>query len=286
MNLEDRRVLITGATGGIGRALAATLLDEGAHVLLSGRDHGALLNVVEDSAGRERTAVFAADLTRASDRARLCEFASRWRGGVDILINNAAVSDFALLASQSAESLDLAIATNLVAPIDLCRRLVPCLARHEQAHIVNIGSVFGTIGFAGNSVYCATKFGMRGFSEALRRELADTGVRVHYLAPRATRTSFNSDLVDDLNEALGNAIDDPAQVASSIVRALQADRTECVIGWPEKFFARLNAVLPRVVDAALLPKLATIRNFANRSASAVLPSAAYPHSEPRRREIL
>jgi short-subunit dehydrogenase len=265
MNLQNTRVLITGAGGGIGRALVATLLDEGAHVLLSGRDHEALSKVVQGHAERERAAVFTADLTQASDRARLCDFASRWRGGIDMLINNAAVNDFALLTSQSAESLDLAIATNLVAPIDLCRRLAPCLERSEAAHIVNIGSVFGSIGFAGNSVYCATKFGLRGFSEALRRELANTGIRVHYFAPRATRTAFNSDLVNDMNAALGNASDDPAEVAGSIVRALRADRLECVIGWPEKFFARFNALLPRLVDAALLQKLATIREFANRS---------------------
>ncbi|MDY6949446.1 MAG: SDR family NAD(P)-dependent oxidoreductase [Pseudomonadota bacterium] len=139
------------------------------------------------------------------------------------------------------------------------------MERSAQAHIVNIGSVLGTIGFAGNSVYCATKFGLRGFSEALRRELADTGIKVHYFAPRATRTAFNSDLVDDMNDALGNASDEPADVARSIVRALQADRLEYVIGWPEKFFARLNALLPRLVDMALRPKLPTIRKFAMRS---------------------
>jgi short-subunit dehydrogenase len=286
MNFQDKRVLITGASGGIGRALVATLLDEGAQVLLSGRDHAALTKVVQDHAERDRTAVFAADLTSASDRARLCDFASRWHGGIDVLINNAAINDFALLTSQSADSLDAAIATNLVAPIDLCRRLAPCLERSEEAHIVNIGSVFGSIGFAGNSVYCATKFGLRGFSEALRRELADTHIRVHYFAPRATRTAFNSDRVNDMNEALGNASDDPAEVARKIVRALRADQVECVIGWPEKFFARLNALLPRLVDAALLRKLATIRDFANRFAAAARSTAAFPNSSAKPRKII
>lgn len=286
MNLQDTRVLVTGASGGIGRALVGALLDEGAQVLLSGRDHEALSTVVQHHAERGRTAVFAADLTDESHRARLCEFAARWHGGIDILINNAAISDFALLSSQPAESLDAAIATNLVAPIDLCRRLASCLARSEQAHIVNIGSVFGTIGFAGNSVYCATKFGLRGFSEALRRELADTSIKVHYFAPRATRTAFNSDLVDDLNDALGNATDDPTQVAQNIVRALQADRLEYVIGWPEKFFARLNALLPRLVDMALRPKLRTIRDFAARSAAPARSASGYLTSTATPREII
>lgn len=287
MNLQGKRVLITGASGGIGRALVEALLQEGAYVLLSGRHREALAKVVADSADRERTALFSADLSKESDRARLCDFASRWRGGIDVLINNAAVNELALLKSVPTDSLEVAIATNLVAPIDLCRRLVSCLERSgEEAHIVNIGSVFGSIGFAGNSVYCATKFGLRGFSEALRRELADSSVRVHYFAPRATRTAFNSDLVDDMNEALGNASDDPAEVARSLVRALQADQVECVIGWPEKFFARLNALLPRLVDAALLQKLATIRDFANRSTAAAPPTAAFAHSSAKPRKII
>jgi short-subunit dehydrogenase len=286
MNLQNTRVLITGAGGGIGRALVAALLDEGAEVLLSGRDHEALSKVVQDPAERSRTAVFAADLMRSSERARLCDFASRWRGGINILVNNAAINEFFLLASQPLDSLDAAIATNLIAPIDLCRRLASCLEDRPEAHIVNIGSVFGSIGFAGNSVYCATKFGLRGFSEALRRELADTHVRVHYFAPRATRTAFNSDLVSDMNDALGNASDDPNDVARSIVRALRADQVECVIGWPEKFFARLNALLPRIVDAALRQKLPTIRDFANRSTAAARSTAALIHSSARQREII
>ena len=267
MNLRDKRVLVTGASGGIGRALVAELLNEGAQVLLSGRDHAALSRVVEHHPERERAAVFAADIANALDRARLCDFAVRWRGGVDVLVNNAGVNDFAFLSAQSGESLDCAVTTNLIAPIDLCRRLSPRLELCDEAHIVNVGSVFGSIGFAGNSVYCATKFGLRGFSEALRRELADTNIRVHYFAPRATRTAFNSDAVDDLNVSLGNASDDPVAVARHIVRSLQEGKLETIIGWPEKFFARLNAVLPRLVDMALLKKLPVIREFASRSSS-------------------
>jgi short-subunit dehydrogenase len=284
MNLQDTRVLVTGASGGIGRALVTTLLEEGAQVLLSGRSHEALLRVTQLHADRERAAVFAADLTDASDRARLCDFAARWRGGIDILINNAAINDFSLLMAQPAASLDAAVATNLIAPIDLCRRLAPCLERSAKAHIVNIGSVFGTIGFAGNSIYCATKFGLRGFSEALRRELADTGIKVHYFAPRATRTAFNSDRVDEMNDALGNASDDPGKVALDIVRALQAGKSEYVIGWPEKFFAGLNALLPRLVDVALRSKLPTIRKFATQSGSPVRPTAAFVNRTATSRE--
>lgn len=262
MNLQDRRVLITGAAGGIGSALVSQFLEQGARVLVTGRHHSTLAEVVSAHPDGSRADIFTADLTNASDRAALCEFARHWRGGVDILVNNAAISDFAFLATQSAESMEKAIATNLVAPIDLCRRLVPHLSGRADAHIVNIGSVFGSLGFAANSVYCATKFGLRGFSEALRRELADTNIGVHYFAPRATHTALNSEQVNEMNRTLGNASDAPADVARAIVQALQAGRRECVLGWPEKFFARLNAIAPRLVDGALSKKLPTIRRFA------------------------
>lgn len=275
MNLRDKRVLVTGASGGIGRALVTALLEKGAQVLMTGRDRAALSKVVVHHAERERTAVFAADISNASDRARLCEYASRWRGGIDVLINNAAVNEFNLLIAQPAAAMEEAVAINLIAPIDLCRRLGQRLELSEDAHIINIGSVFGSIGFAGNSVYCATKFGLRGFSEALRRELADTNIQVHYFAPRATRTAFNTEAVNDLNEALGNASDEPEAVARGIVRALEADKLECVVGWPEKFFARLNALLPRLVDRALAPKLAIIRDFASRSVPVTAPRSMH-----------
>jgi len=274
MNLQGKRVLVTGAAGGIGSALVAALLDAEAHVLLSGRDHSALQRVVARvDKELSRSAIFAADLSKPQDRSALCSFASRWRGGIDIVINNAGVADFALLQRQSAESIQAALTTNLLAPIDLCRQLVPYLELRDEAHIVNIGSVFGHIGFAANSVYCATKFGLRGFSEALRRELAETKIRVHYFAPRATHTKLNHSAVDDMNATLGNACDDPEDVARAIVRALQADRLESIFGWPEKFFARLNAVLPRIVDAALKKKLPTVQLFAHR-ASTIAPITA------------
>ena len=130
-----------------------------------------------------RVDVYPANLTRADDRARLAEFARTWRGGINVLINNAGVSHFRLLEDQPAEEVDLALAVNVQAPIHLCRLLLPHLQRQPDAHILNTGSVFGGIGYAAYSVYSATKFAMRGFSEALRRELADTHVQVHYLAP-------------------------------------------------------------------------------------------------------
>ena len=105
---------------------------------------------------------------------------------------------------------------------------------------------------------------MRGFTEALRRELADTSVRVHYVAPRATRTGINTSAVERMNEELGVAMDPPELVAKAVCDMLAGGRAEAVLGWPEKFFARVNGVLPRLVDGALRKQLPVIRRYADR----------------------
>ncbi len=273
MNLSTARVLLTGAAGGIGGAIATELLGQGATVLLVDINEPALRRFVsgELQSFAERVDVYTANLTSADDRARLAEFAKTWRGGINVLINNAGVSHFRLLEDQPAEEVDLALAVNVQAPIHLCRLLVPHLQRQADAHILNTGSVFGGIGYAAYSVYSATKFAMRGFSEALRRELADTTVRVHYLAPRATRTGINTAAVDSMNAELGVAMDTPPVVARAVRQMLESGTVEAVVGWPEKIFVRLNGLLPRLVDGALRKQLPVIRRHARTKPAATSP---------------
>ncbi len=238
MNLSNARVLLTGAAGGIGGAIATELLAKGATVLLVDINETALRRFVTDElqSFTKQVEVYPANLTSADDRTRLAEFAKTWRGGINVLINNAGVSHF--------------------------RLLVPHLQRQADAHILNTGSVFGGIGYAGYSVYSATKYAVRGFSEALRRELADTTVQVHYLAPRATRTGINTAAVDSMNAELGVAMDPPLVVARAVCQMLETGTVEAVVGWPEKFFVLLNALLPRLVDGSLRKQLPVIRRYA------------------------
>jgi short-subunit dehydrogenase len=126
---------------------------------------------------------------------------------------------------------------------------------------VFVGSTFGSIGYPGYSAYCATKFGLRGFTEALRRELADSLVQVMYFAPRATATAMNPESVTQLNRALGNAMDPPDQVAAQLIAAMKRDQRRCFLGWPEKLLVAINGVLPRLVDRAMLKQLPVIRRF-------------------------
>lgn len=257
------RALVTGGGGGIGTAIAAALLERGASVLLVDRDPAALeaAALLFAPAGL-RLDTFAGDLTRPADRARLVEQSTSWHGGINTLVNNAGVNHFGMFQDQDPAQIDLALAINVQAPLHLCHALLPQLSRQPFAHIVNMGSVFGSIGYPAYAVYSASKFALRGFTEALRRELAGSSVHVHYLAPRATRTRINAAAVERMNAELGVAMDDPSVVGAALCRMLENDTAFAVVGWPEKLFARVNAVLPGVVDGALKKQLPIIRRYA------------------------
>jgi short-subunit dehydrogenase len=279
--IAGRRALLTGGSGGIGTAIAAELLTAGASVLLVGRDAAALQAAAARlGAPAGRVATFAADVADEAARARLVTFAAGWQGGVDVLVNNAGLADFAWLEEQTAARIDRLLEVNVHGPIQLCRALLPVLSHHVAADIVNVGSVFGSIGYPGQAVYSASKFALRGFSEALRRELAGSSVRVHYLAPRATRTAMNAGAMDRLNAELGVAMDEPAVVAAALRRMLERNTPFAVLGWPEKLFARLNAVLPRLVDGALRRQLPVIRRHATGTPPRDLPRRPVEESSP------
>lgn len=266
MKLSGSRVLLTGASGGIGIEILQQLLKQGAHVVAVSKENRldrAQLGVVAQD--NRRLLLIEGDLTDAAFRAAAVDEAARWGGGLDILINAAGAADFALFEQQAPHGIEFLAQLNLVAPMVLTRLALPLLAASPQALIVNLGSVFGAIGYPGNAVYSATKFGLRGFSEALRRELADTSIDVLYLAPRATGTPLNSLVVNELNKRLGNTVDSPSRVAALTLRAITRSREEETFGWPEKLFVRVNALLPRLVDGAIGSKLAVIKQFAKRS---------------------
>jgi short-subunit dehydrogenase len=265
MKLESMRVLLTGAAGGIGRVIAQQLVEAGAHVLLVDRDARALEALAGQPAfSAERVAMHVADLTSPVARRHLCETARDWHGGINVLINNAGLNPFALFEELAPEQIDMALAVNLQAPMHLCRDLLPQLRTRKEALIVNMGSVFGAIGYPGYVAYCATKFAMRGFTEALRRELADSDIAVKYLAPRATRTAINPPAVEQMNSRLKVAMDPPERVARELVHLLQRRRHSLVVGWPENLFVRINALLPAIIDRSIRRQLSIIRHYARK----------------------
>ncbi|MCY1505748.1 3-phenylpropionate-dihydrodiol/cinnamic acid-dihydrodiol dehydrogenase [compost metagenome] len=258
MRLTDCRVLLTGASGGIGLALAEQLCARGAQVLAVSRKRDALAALL----GRypQQLAWTGADLRQAQGRQRVLD-AARAMGGVNLLVNAAGVNRFAMLEQVDDSQIEDMLALNVTATLQLTRALLPLLRQQSHALVVNVGSTYGSIGYPGYAVYCASKFALRGFSEALRRELADTQVNVLYVAPRATRTDMNSQAAMALNAALKVGVDEPGQVAGAVIAAIEKDLSELYLGWPEKLFVRLNGMLPGLVDRALHKQLPIIRRF-------------------------
>lgn len=263
MDMRGKTVVLTGATGGIGCAIAEKLSDAGAQLILVARNETRLSRLVE-KLGAERHVSVSADLSSDEGRSRIVDFCrDSVPQGVSLLINGAGTNEFGMFESKSAAAIRDLLDTNLLSPILLCLAFLPLLQKQQQARIINIGSTFGSIGYPGFSTYCASKFGLRGFTEALRRELADTGTRISYIAPRATRTDLNSDAVVAMNDELGTAMDDPALVADEVMRVIKGPaNTDKYIGWPEKLFIRINAVFPGVVDNSLRKQLPIIQRFA------------------------
>ena len=266
--LAGKRAVLTGASGGIGSALARALGRAGAQLVLLGRDAGRLEHVAS-GLRRAGTAVttLAIDLRRPDAAGLVAQEARRAMGGTDILVNNAGIGRFQLFEAEEPEQLEQLLALNLLAPMRLAQALLPEMLARGDGQIVNIGSTFGRLAFPGQAAYSAAKHGLRGWSEGLRRELVGTGVAVSYIAPRATRTALNDPRADALNAALGTRVDDPAAVAARIARAIAERRAELQLGWPEKLLVRVNALFPRLVDRGLAAKLATVRQHARAAAN-------------------
>lgn len=262
MNLKGKRILVTGASGGIGRLVCLKLANKGAELLLADRPGEPLdkLLVELNTQGGKASAIHT-NLLEEGAGEKLAQDAQA-TGQIDIVINLAGIMSFRLFQNENAENLQRMWQVNVIAPMQLTRALLPAMVARGSGRVVNIGSIFGSIAFVGFATYSANKFAVRGFSEALRRELDGTGVDVTYIAPRYTKTPINAGAAARMSEALKMNMDEPDLVAANIVRAIEKDAKDYYIGFPECLFVRLNAILPRLVDAAMRKQNAQIREFA------------------------
>jgi short-subunit dehydrogenase len=255
MRLEGKCVLVTGAGSGIGRALAVEASKRGMTVALCGRRAEALAATAAMLDSSKANILIPADVTRADDRSTIvARLRESWRK-LDVLVNNAGIITGGALENEGDLVLERLIATNVTSPISLTRDLLPLLVAARPSRVVNIGSMFGDIAFPLFAAYSATKFALRGFSDALRREYRDRGVGVTYAAPRATKTEA-VDALETLITAVQPRLDDPAAVAAQIWRAVERDAASVYPPGPERIFVLLQRLLPRLVDSAVCKQMA------------------------------
>ncbi|MCQ0988439.1 3-oxoacyl-[acyl-carrier-protein] reductase [Jiella marina] len=203
-DLTGRKALITGATGGLGEAIAKALHAQGATVGL----HGTRREKLEELAASlgERAIVLPANLSDRDDQTALAEKADGELGGVDILVNNAGITKDGLFVRMSDADWDSVLEIDLTAAFRLTRGLTHPMMRRRFGRIINITSIVGVTGNPGQANYCAAKAGMIGFSKSLAQEIALRGVTVNCIAPGFISSAMTDKLNDKQKDAIMGAI--------------------------------------------------------------------------------
>ncbi|KQM28826.1 MULTISPECIES: SDR family NAD(P)-dependent oxidoreductase [unclassified Sphingomonas] len=244
--LDGARVALTGAAGGLGGLLADRFRAKGAQVL--GIDR-AISPACDESA--------TVDL---SDMAALDSFAAALAGRrIDILVNAAGLQYFGAIDEQGVTRIATGFAVNLVAPAILSAALVPQMRARGAGGIVNIGSMMGAVPYPFFTAYSSAKAGLKAFSQALRREVAGSGITVTHVAPRAVNTPLNTPQIRAFMDATRMRADRPEAIADRIVAAIERGAGDVAIGGMERVFSHLNALAPRLIDHGLRGQIAAAR---------------------------
>jgi 3-oxoacyl-[acyl-carrier protein] reductase len=218
-DLNGRKALVTGASGGIGEAIARTLHAQGATVALHGTRREKLDALAAELG--ERAMVFPADLSSRDEVKALGQKAEAELGGVDILVNNAGITRDGLFVRMSDADWDAVLEVNLTATFRLTRELTHPMMRRRFGRIINISSVVGVTGNPGQANYCASKAGLIGFSKSLAQEIATRGITVNCVAPGFIESAMTGKLNDKQRDAIMGAIPmkrmgSAAEVASAV----------------------------------------------------------------------
>lgn len=225
MSLKGKTVYITGGTGGIGTPLVNYLKDAGATVIAY--DIEKYGDLVENL---DQTCAYLESNTP------------------DILINMAGYNVLDYCENQNMKAI---IDLNMMVPIRLTQAVLKGMKARNSGQIVNMGSMTAIIPLPHLTGYVAAKAGLKGFNDSLRRELGGTNIKLTYISPRAVRTPMNSGVKAEVNERTKVNYDEPADVARRIFKAIDGQEREVRIGWPERFFAFMNANFPSVIDNGL-----------------------------------
>lgn len=243
MQIAGKRVLLTGAAGGLGQATALALAERGAILILSSRDQQQLQQIADSLPG-EGHQVIAADLSEPDAAERIVEHAGR----VDILIANAGRPGGDNLAFTTSQTVTDVLRINLEAPIQMSRAVIPQMKDRGEGHIVLVASMAGKFAMPGSTLYSSTKSGLRAFGWALRPELAKYGIGVSLISP-----GFVSDVgmfaKRDGKAPPGSGMVSPEQYVRGLLKAIQKDRGEAVIASPQlRGLGQLSLLVPGLLE--------------------------------------
>ena len=248
--IAGSRILITGASQGIGRALALAAAARGARVLAAARSAGLLAELAAAAPAGGSLRTVEADVTDPEGRRRMVEAARTHLGGLDVLVNNAGIGATGHFADVGPERLRKIMEVNFFGLTETTRACLPLLLEGNRPAILNVSSIAGKRGIPARSEYSASKFAVQGFSEALRTELAKDGVDVLVVSPGLTQTNFSKNMLEQralvpMDHLRGMTSED---VARAILRSLERGRDEVCLTLQGRLLVLVSRFLPRLAD--------------------------------------
>ncbi len=260
-SISGSRILITGASQGIGRALAELAANRGGRVLAAARSDKLLRELADKvkAAGGILETV-QADVTSPEDRQRMVEAAARCFGGLDILINNAGIGATGHFCEMDPSFLRQIMEVNFFGLTETTRLCLPLLKQGKRPAIVNISSIAGKRGIPARSEYSASKFAVEGFSEALRAELAKDDIDVLVICPGLTQTNFSHNMLErkarvQLDHLRGMTSE---QVALATLRSIERGKHQTILTLQGKLMVLVSRFFPRLADRIARRKVCSL----------------------------
>ena len=250
-DIKGLRSIVTGASSGIGRALAEQLADAGALVVALARREERLTELAEQVRSRGgRIETVAGDVTDDAVRRRLVDVAREQFGGLDLLVNNAGVGAMGLFEDADPDRLRRVMEVNFFSLVELTRIALPELLESSRGMIVNVSSILGRRGVPHSSEYAASKFAVHGFSESIRAELTRHGIDVLVVSPGTTETEFFDQLIEKTGEPNwpDHKAVPPSEVARQTLHAIRRGKHEIVPYFHGKLLLGLNRLSPTLMD--------------------------------------
>jgi len=255
MELQGKVVVVTGASMGIGEALARVFAEQGARVVLSARDLARLEAARTRIGHTERTAVCTCDVSKSAEIRKLVEFTRQRFGRVDVWINNAGYGLLDSVATASLDEVRRLFDTNLFGAIECLQVVVPVMKQQGAGAVINISSVAGHISVPYSGIYSASKHALNAIGRAARMELKGTGVNVLTVCPGYIATDFAVNAVKgNERKRLGAAARrgiSAERVARAVLRGYLAGKREIVVPWKDYFSIKLYQLVPRFIERVM-----------------------------------